>query len=161
TYVWFDALLNYYTFAQGRWPTDAQIIGKDILVPAHVIYWTIMLEAMRLPQPRRFVVHGWWLARGAKMSKSLGNVMNPMDYIDVYGADAFRYFVLSEMVTGQDADFTHERFVVRYESELANKFGNLVQRTIAMIGKYREGIAPTYSAEELDRTEQLLMSDSD
>ncbi len=166
TYVWFDALLNYVTFADGNWPADrnwgadAQIIGKDILVPAHGVYWPIMLKALGLPLPKKLIVHGWWLSRGTKMSKSLGNVMNPIDYIDVYGPDAFRYFVLREMATGQDADFTHERFMVRYEADLANTLGNLVQRTVAMIGKYRAGTVPSYEAALVTAEDAELQRDN-
>ncbi|MCS7064499.1 MAG: methionine--tRNA ligase [Methylacidiphilales bacterium] len=154
TYVWFDALLNYISFAfnadgTSRWPADIQLIGKDILIPAHGIYWPAMLIALGLEWPRRLLVHGWWMNRGAKMSKSIGNVVDPVPYIEHWGADAFRYFVMREMVTGQDADFSDERFADRYSFDLANDWGNLVQRTLSMVHRYRGGCVPQ-SAEEME-----------
>jgi methionyl-tRNA synthetase len=155
TYVWFDALSNYATFAtdgqgKNRWPADLHIIGKDILVPAHAIYWPCMLEALGMPQPKQFLVHGWWQVRGEKMSKSTGNVVNPLDLIEVYGVDAFRYFVMREMSVGYDADFTPEQFASRYNADLANTLGNLVNRSISMLNRYRQGVVPSVPvAEEL------------
>ncbi|MCH2036935.1 MAG: class I tRNA ligase family protein, partial [Puniceicoccaceae bacterium] len=110
TYVWFDALTNYITaagygtetFAQ-NWPADYHVIGKDILVPPHAVYWPIMLKALEIDLPKHLLVHGWWLSSGAKMSKSTGEVVNPLDLIEQYGADAFRYFVTREMNVGQDS----------------------------------------------------------
>jgi methionyl-tRNA synthetase len=95
TYVWFDALLNYYSAVVDRpelWREVRHVIGKDILVPPHAVYWPIMLHAAGLPLPRGIIAHGWWLQRGAKMSKSTGNALNPLDLVDEFGADAFRYF---------------------------------------------------------------------
>ncbi len=148
TYVWFDALVNYVSFSGWggsgcRWPADVQTIGKDILVPAHGIYWTIMLKALGIEQPRRFLVHGWWHLRGEKMSKTTGNVIDPLELIDRFGADAFRYYVLREMTVGQDADFSPENFAARYRSDLGNDFGNLVNRAISMIRRYRAGTVPS------------------
>ncbi|MDR3317175.1 MAG: class I tRNA ligase family protein [Puniceicoccales bacterium] len=159
TYVWFDALINYISAVgygsehfSDRWPADIQVIGKDILVPAHAVYWPIMLHAAGIPPPRKLLVHGWWLVRGGeKMSKSLGNVVNPLDYAGSYGADAFRYFVLREMVVGQDSNFTHELFLSHYTADLADDLGNLLSRLIHMLGRYCGGIIP---AVELEETEE-------
>ncbi|MDR0678763.1 MAG: methionine--tRNA ligase [Puniceicoccales bacterium] len=150
TYVWFDALINYIS-AVGYgtesfvnfWPADMHVIGKDILAPAHAVYWPIMLHAVGLPPPRHLLVHGWWLARGgAKMSKSEGNAVRPMDYAAAYGPDAFRYFVLREMNVGQDSNFSHELFVARYRSDLANDLGNLLSRLVSMMNRYCGGNIP-------------------
>ncbi len=154
TYVWFDALLNYVTFAgynaepgsglplfEELWPCQAHVIGKDILVPPHGIYWPIMLHAMGFSdqQMPRLVVHGWWNFGGAKMSKSLGNVIDPHQLIQQFGPDAIRYYLLRDVVMGQDADFSIERLIERYNSELANEFGNLLNRTLSMALRYRNG----------------------
>ncbi len=149
TYVWFDALLNYVS-AMGDgpntwakyWPADVHVIGKDILVPPHAVYWPIMLKACGLALPKSFLVHGWWLISGAKMSKSLGNVIDPLSLIEDYGADAFRFFLLREMSVGQDGDFSLERFMIRYKSDLANDLGNLVSRLVNMLSRYSEGKVP-------------------
>ena len=156
TYVWFDALINYISavgYGTERfndfWPADVEIIGKDILSPAHAIYWPIMLRAIGLEMPRRLVVHGWWLAKGGeKMSKSLGNVVRPIDYATVYGSDAFRYFVLSEMNVGQDSDFSHELFAARYRSDLSNDLGNLLSRVVSMVERYCGGVIPAAKVNE-------------
>jgi methionyl-tRNA synthetase len=155
TYVWFDALLNYVTFAGYQadpgsnlpdfadlWPCQAHVIGKDIMVPAHGIYWPIMLHAMGFPddQMPRLTVHGWWNVEGAKMSKSLGNVVDPAQLADQYGADALRYYLMRDIATGQDADFSIERLLIRYHSDLANGLGNLVNRTINMVQRYHSGL---------------------
>ena len=155
TYVWFDALLNYVTFAGYQadpgsnlpdfadlWPCRAHIIGKDIMVPAHGIYWPIMLHAMGFPdeQMPRLTVHGWWNVEGAKMSKSLGNVIDPSLLADQYGPDALRYYLMRDIATGQDADFSIERLLIRYHSDLANGLGNLVNRTINMVQRYHSGL---------------------
>jgi methionyl-tRNA synthetase len=156
TYVWFDALTNYISFAgydpemnnyekqpeefRERWTKDTiQIIGKDILVPAHGIYWLIMLHAIGFPDEAmpQLLVHGWWNLRGAKMSKSAGNIIDPFVLIEKYGADAVRYYLMSDIATGKDADFTEERLVERYNADLANSLGNLLNRSLTMIEKYR------------------------
>jgi methionyl-tRNA synthetase len=155
TYVWFDALTNYISFAgydpsvssfilqpssfRERWPA-LQVIGKDILVPAHGIYWLIMLHAIGFPdeQMPQLLVHGWWNLGGAKMSKSTGNIVDPCVLIDKYGADALRYYLMSDIVTGRDADFSEERLVERYNTDLANSLGNLLNRTLTMVGKYQD-----------------------
>ncbi|MBL9215267.1 MAG: methionine--tRNA ligase [Opitutaceae bacterium] len=145
TYVWFDALLNYYSAVAdkpGVWPATIHVIGKDILVPPHAVYWPIMLHAAGLPLPKGIVAHGWWLQRGAKMSKSTGNALNPLDLVAEFGVDAFRYFLIREMNVGQDSDFTLEQFMVRYNSELANNLGNLVNRTLNMTTRFAGGVVP-------------------
>jgi methionyl-tRNA synthetase len=159
TYVWFDALVNYVSFAAGNWPATAHVIGKDILIPAHAVYWPIMLKALGLEQPRQLIVHGWWMNRGAKMSKSVGNVVDPAPYVDRYGADALRYFVMRDMVLGQDSDFTDEKIQQRYQSDLGNDLGNLVNRTLSMLQRYRQGIVPAYETSHLTDGDRELASD--
>jgi methionyl-tRNA synthetase len=160
TYVWFDALVNYYSAVvdkPGLWPADIHVIGKDILVPPHAVYWPIMLHAAGLPPPRALLVHGWWTQRGAKMSKSMGNALNPLDLVTEFGVDAFRYFLIREMNVGQDSDFTREQFLVRYNSELANNLGNLVNRTLNMVTRFAGGVIPAVEiAEEHERELRAL-----
>ena len=163
TYVWFDALTNYYSFANVkgdlRWPPDLQIIGKDILIPAHGVYWTIMLMALGLELPKHLLVHGFWTNSGAKISKSNAkSLVDPVPYVEKFGPDALRYFVLREMVLGQDADFSDERFETRYD-ELRNKLGNLVQRTLKMINSYRAGVIPNYDGFHLEEIDAPLRTD--
>jgi methionyl-tRNA synthetase len=146
TYVWFDALINYYSAVAdlpGIWPATWHVIGKDILVPPHAVYWPIMLRAARLPLPGGIIAHGWWLQSGSKMSKSTGNALNPLDLVTEFGADAFRYFLMREMNVGQDSEFTREQFLVRYNSELANNLGNLVNRTLNMTTRFAAGTIPS------------------
>ena len=156
-YVWFDALANYMTAvgygdtspgAAARfghyWPADVHLIGKEI-VRQHGIYWPAFLMAADLPVPRQLVSHGWWMMDGAKMSKSIGNVVRPKDYVERFGLDAFRYFVMREMMFGQDADFNDDAFVGRYNADLANDLGNLVSRATTMIHRYCGGIVPPAS----------------
>jgi methionyl-tRNA synthetase len=159
TYVWFDALINYisavgYRSDEGRfkdwWPCSCHLIGKDILT-THTVYWPTMLKAMGLEMPQSIFAHGWWLTGRTKMSKSLGNVVNPMEMIDRYGVDAFRYFLIAEMTLGQDASFTEEAFVKRYNSDLANDLGNVANRVLNMLSRYcdsRIPPAPTMAALE-------------
>ncbi|WP_269526472.1 methionine--tRNA ligase [Coraliomargarita parva] len=160
TYVWFDALTNYITGAgygtdefEKHWPADYHVIGKDILVPPHAVYWPIMLKALDIELPKHFLVHGWWLSSGAKMSKSTGDVVNPLDLIEQFGADAFRYFVTREMNVGQDSEFSLELFMSRYNSDLANDLGNLVSRLLNMGGRYTEGKVPAVSVDETPEQE--------
>lgn len=150
TYVWVDALLNYVTapgFAADRdnfrkwWPADVHLIGKDILT-THAVYWPAMLFALGIPLPRMIFAHGWWLTADTKMSKSLGNIVDPLDLVDEYGVDAVRYYLAREMVLGQDANFTMDSFVKRYNSDLANDFGNLLNRVSGLIGKHFNGCVP-------------------
>lgn len=143
TYVWFDALLSYVSAvdAAGRpelWPHVRHLIGKDI-VKQHTIFWLTMLMSAELPLYRRLHVHGHWLADGQKMSKSLGNVVRPLEMAARYGNDAFRYHILREMAFGQDADFTEAALVTRFNADLANGLGNLASRVLAMQQRYFEG----------------------
>jgi methionyl-tRNA synthetase len=153
-YVWFDALTNYMTAvgyggtdeAASRafatfWPADVHLIGKEI-VRQHGIYWPAFLMAAGIDVPRKLVSHGWWLMDGAKMSKSLGNVVRPADYVRLFGVDGLRYFVMREMVFGQDADFTDETILGRYNADLANDLGNLVSRATTMVHRYCGGVVP-------------------
>jgi methionyl-tRNA synthetase len=143
TYVWFDALLGYVSAvsAAGRpelWPHVRHLIGKDI-VKTHAVYWPTMLMAAELPLFRAIRVHGYWTRDGAKMSKSLGNVVDPLEMQARYGHDVFRYFLLREMAFGQDADFSESALVTRLNAELANGLGNLASRVLAMQQRYFEG----------------------
>ncbi|MFA4945659.1 MAG: methionine--tRNA ligase [Lentisphaeria bacterium] len=146
-YVWFDALINYISavgygsdpaaFAKW-WPASCHLIGKDILT-THTVYWPIMLKAIGIELPRAIFAHGWWLVGRDKMSKSLGNVVNPMEMCERYGVDPFRYFLLAEMSLGQDASFTEEAFIGRYNSDLANDLGNLASRVLKMAHRFLGG----------------------
>lgn len=146
TYVWFDALISYVSALQAHgedtlhamWPAAHHIIGKDILKP-HAVFWPAMLMALNLPIFQRLLVHGYWNFGDSKMSKSLGNVVRPLDMKARYGMDALRYFVLREMAFGQDATFTENAFVTRINADLANNLGNLVSRTLAMQQRYFAG----------------------
>ena len=149
-YVWFDALTNYLTAAgfpddQARldryWPADVHLMGKEI-VRQHTVYWPAFLMAADLPVPKRVIGHGWWLMNEAKMSKSLGNVVRPQGYVERFGVDALRYFVMREMVLGQDANFADEAFLTRYNADLANDLGNVVSRVTTMIQRYCGGVVP-------------------
>ncbi|HSH09919.1 MAG TPA: class I tRNA ligase family protein, partial [Oceanipulchritudo sp.] len=148
TYVWFDALINYISaigygtdkFSE-NWPVDYHVIGKDILVPAHSVYWPAMLKAAGVELPKALLVHGWWHVGGQKMSKSTGLKIDPIEFADTYGADALRYFLTREMNVGQDSDFTLELFLGRYSADLANTLGNLVSRLLNMAGRnFPEGL---------------------
>ena len=150
-YVWFDALLNYVTalgFARDGedvtgtfWPADVHLIGKDIL-KFHAVYWPALLMAAELELPKRLFVHGFLLMDGEKMSKSLGNVLDPFAVMERFGTDALRFYCLREVSFGQDGSVSTAGFEARYESELANDYGNLASRTLAMIARYREGVVP-------------------
>ena len=160
TYVWFDALTNYITAAgygtdafETHWPADYHVIGKDILVPPHAVYWPIMLKALEMDLPKHFLVHGWWLSSGAKMSKSGGDVVNPLDLIEQFGPDAFRYFVTREMNVGQDSEFSLDLFMSRYNSDLANDLGNLLSRLLNMGSRYAGGKVPIASIDEAPERE--------
>jgi methionyl-tRNA synthetase len=157
TYVWFDALVNYYSAVVDRpgvWPATYHVIGKDILLPPHAVYWPIMLHAAGLPLPHGLIVHGWWQQDGAKMSKSTGNALNPLDLVNEFGVDAFRYFLIREMNVGQDSDFTRELFLARYNSDLANDLGNLINRTLNMTNRFGGGVVP--AVEVVEETEKEL-----
>jgi len=154
TYVWFDALVNYisaagYLFDEKRfrrwWPASCHLIGKDILT-THTVYWPTMLKAMGLPMPETIFAHGWWLAGDSKMSKSAGNVVNPMDFADRYGVDAFRYFLMAEMTLGQDCHFSEAGFIRRYNADLANDLGNLLNRVLKLVASHCGGRCPDADA---------------
>jgi len=157
TYVWFDALINYVTaldYPDGEkfktfWPVAEHLIAKDILKP-HGIYWPTMLKAAGIEPYRHLNVHGYWNSDQNKMSKSLGNVVRPLDLKDKYGLDAFRYFLLRDMVFGLDSNFSEEAFVQRLNSDLANDLGNLVSRTITMAVKYCDGKVPEINPQKKD-----------
>jgi methionyl-tRNA synthetase len=167
TYVWFDALVNYASIAAahpdlGLWPADIHVIGKDI-VKFHAVYWPIMLKAMGLPLPKQILVHGWWQKDGARISKSTGNVIDPVAVIDEWGLDAVRFYILRELDIGPDGNWTDAGFRSRYQAELANGLGNLVNRSLSMLKRYRQGIVPAPSnelaadaAKAADETRALL-----
>ena len=150
TYVWFDALINYIsTFgtldeikACESWPAAHHLIGKDILT-THSVYWATMLKAIGLPLPQNIFAHGWWTVNGQKMSKSVGNVVEPNHLIDQFGVDVIRYFLLREVPFGLDGDFSHKALIGRINSDLANNLGNLLNRTLNMLKKYFKGELPT------------------
>jgi methionyl-tRNA synthetase len=149
-YVWFDALINYVTAAgylsdEARfarlWPQAMHLIGKDILT-IHAVYWPTMLHALGLPQPKAIVAHGWWVIEGAKISKSRGPKVQPLDLAAVYGADAFRYFLVRDGALDRDAEFSRARIESRYQGDLANDLGNLLHRVVSMVVRYCEGRVP-------------------
>jgi methionyl-tRNA synthetase len=169
TYVWFDALVNYVSLPGALadpvvraalpdihggeetkplelWPADAHLIGKDIL-KFHSVYWPIMLKAAGLPLPRQILVHGFWQKEGEKISKSTGNIVDPVAVVQEWGLDAFRYYVLRELELGPDGNWTDAGFQSRYQAELANGLGNLVNRSLSMLKRYRNGVVPAPSNE--------------
>jgi methionyl-tRNA synthetase len=177
TYVWFDALSNYITIpaAQGdpgvpealhasrstlhaplsAWPADIHLVGKDI-VKFHAVYWPIMLKAMGAALPKQVLVHGWWQKDGQRMSKSTGNVVDPVAVISEWGVDAFRFYVLRELDIGPDGNWTEAGFKARYTAELANGLGNLVNRSLSMLKRYRNGVVPQVSNELAPETEKVI-----
>ena len=165
TYVWFDALTNYLSIPRSRgeeaelWPADIHVIGKDIL-KFHAVYWPIMLKAAGLELPKQVLVHGWWQKDNQKMSKSTGNVVDPVTVIDDWGLDAFRYYVVRELAIGPDGNWTDEGFATRYGAELANGLGNLMNRSLSMLNRYREGVVPEpndeLSAEAIAARDKLV-----
>ena len=177
TYVWFDALVNYISIAAAHgdptilaalkseignrkseielWPADIHVIGKDI-VKFHAVYWPIMLKAMGLPLPKQVLVHGWWRKDGAKISKSTGNIVDPVAVIDEWGVDAFRFYVLRELDIGADGNWTDAGFEARYNAELANGLGNLVNRSLSMLKRYRDGVVPASSNELSDEVQKNI-----
>ena len=178
TYVWFDALVNYISVPAALgdqtvlakseignrkseidlWPADLHVIGKDIL-KFHAVYWPIMLKAMGLPLPKQILAHGWWQKDGSKIAKSLGNVVDPVAIIDEWGLDAFRFYVLRELDIGPDGNWTDAGFRSRYQAELANGLGNLVNRSLSMLKRYRNGVVPAPS-NELAADAQKVIADT-
>lgn len=168
-YVWFDALLNYLTAVGFQtddamfrkwWPVQFHLIGKDIL-KTHTIYWPAMLKSIGLELPRTIFAHGWWLLEGGKISKSKGNVVDPLTLLDEFGTDAFRYYLLADMPVGQDTSFSKERFIVRYNSDLANNVGNLANRVLKLIAATTGGKIPAlYKLQEVDRDFQQEILDT-
>ncbi|HEY5910695.1 MAG TPA: class I tRNA ligase family protein [Verrucomicrobiae bacterium] len=166
TYVWFDALSNYISVpaaagdagvpedlrlsgaagGDALWPADIHVIGKDIL-KFHSVYWPIMLKAMGAPLPRQVLAHGWWQKDSQKIAKSTGNIVDPVAVIDEWGVDAFRFYVLRELDIGPDGNWTDAGFRARYQAELANGLGNLVNRSLSMLKRYRAGQVPRVSSE--------------
>ncbi len=166
TYVWFDALVNYISVPAAHgdpgilsalgyqpssinhplslWPADIHVIGKDI-IKFHAVYWPIMLKAMGLPLPKQVLAHGWWQRDGEKMSKSTGNVVDPIAVIKEWGVDAFRFYVVRELDIASDGNWTDEGFRHRYNSELADGLGNLLNRALSMLRRYRNGLVAPVS----------------
>jgi len=177
TYVWFDALVNYISvpaaladpvaaravnyqpstinYPLSAWPADIHVIGKDIL-KFHSVYWPIMLKAMGAPLPKQIVVHGWWQKDGEKMSKTTGNVVDPIAVINEWGVDAFRFYVIRELDIGPDGNWTDEGFKARYKAELADALGNLVNRSLSMLKRYRNGVVPSQSNELAADAEKVV-----
>lgn len=177
-YVWFDALVNYISFAgyladeagntgmpdfKALWPADAHVIGKDILVPAHAIYWPIMLHALGFSDDEmpKLIVHGWWNIKGQKMSKSLGNVVDPNNTSDIFTPEGLRYYLMRDMATGYDADLSEERMEMAYNKELAGGLGNLLNRSINMAQKYRSGkLTPGSHDDEVNQALRQTVADA-
>lgn len=181
TYVWFDALSNYISVPAAQadpgvpaslvpqpapkaglslWPADLHLIGKDIL-QFHAVYWPIMLRAMGAALPKQILAHGWWQKDGQKMSKSTGNVVDPMLVINEWGTDAFRFYVLRELDIGPDGNWTDGGFRARYSAELANGLGNLVNRSLSMLQRYRGGSVPKASRELATDAERIIAETRD
>lgn len=170
TYVWFDALINYVSFAgylaepgsglpefSKLWPADCEVIGKDILVPAHGVYWPAMLHAMGFSDEEMptLLVHGWWNINGEKMSKSIGNVVDPNLLVEEFGPEPVRYYLVRDITTGKDANFDADRLVMLYNTELANDLGNLCNRSINMTRRYCESVLPAPGEYDDDASKAL------
>lgn len=155
-YVWFDALINYISAIgygtdafENIWPASIHMMAKDIL-RQHAIYWPIMLKALDIPMPKHVIAHGWWTIAGDKMSKTTGNVVDPINMSDLYGVDTFRYFMLREARLGSDGNYSEDLLIERLNSDLANDLGNLVHRSIAMMVKYFGGEVPAVNVDKLN-----------
>ena len=167
-YVWLDALTNYLTAtgfpdenAEGYrkfWPADLHMVGKDI-VRFHAVYWPAFLMGAGVEPPKRVFAHGWWTNEGQKISKSLGNIIDPYEIRDQYGLDQVRFFLLREVPFGNDGDFSHSSMVNRMNTELANDLGNLAQRSLSMIGRYCDGKLP--EADPLSEDDEALLAQAD
>jgi len=160
TYVWFDALLNYISSIDWKendnfdfwWPANYHLIGKDIIT-THAVYWPTMLMALNIPLPKTLLAHGWWLTDDSKMSKSVGNVIKPLDIADEFGVDSLRYYLMRNMVLGQDSSFSRDTFIKRYNSDLANDYGNVINRITILIEKNFMGLCPKpaqYKTDEIN-----------
>lgn len=167
-YVWVDALTNYLTgvgypdtespLFQRYWPADLHMIGKDI-IRFHTVYWPAFLMSAGVALPKRVFAHGFLLHRGEKMSKSVGNVVDPVALVDTFGVDQLRYFLLREVPFGQDGSYTEEAIITRINADLANELGNLAQRSLSMIAKNLDGVVPEPG--EYDGADQLLLQQAD
>ena len=165
-YVWLDALTNYITYAgyvtdenkfKHCWPADIHIVGKDI-IRFHAIYWPAFLMAAELPVPKRIFAHGWWTNDGEKISKSLGNVINPIELVNDYGLDQIRYFLLREVPFGNDGDFSKSQVIARINSDLSNNLGNLVQRVISFCIKNTNSKVPDHKSKFLEMDLEIIQS---
>jgi methionyl-tRNA synthetase len=155
-YVWLDALTNYWTAADGFWPANLHMVGKDIL-RFHTVYWPAFLMSAKLETPARVFAHGWWTIEGEKMSKSLGNVVAPAHLVEKYGLDQTRYFLLREVPFGSDGNFSRQSMFDRINADLANNIGNLAQRTLSMITKNCDGAVPQVEPEKIQPQDAILM----
>jgi methionyl-tRNA synthetase len=168
-YVWVDALTNYLTGAgypdtsseafEKYWPADLHMIGKDI-IRFHTVYWPAFLMSAGIALPERVFVHGFLLNRGEKMSKSVGNVVDPIALVDAFGLDQVRYFLLREVPFGQDGSYGEDAIIGRINSDLANEFGNLAQRSLSMVNKNLDGVVPAPGAFTTDDDELLALADA-
>ena len=167
-YVWVDALTNYLTgvgypdteseLFRRYWPADLHMIGKDI-IRFHTVYWPAFLMSAGIDSPRRVFAHGFLLNRGEKMSKSVGNIVDPVTLVDTFGLDQVRYFLLREVPFGQDGSYSEDAIITRINTDLANELGNLAQRSLSMVAKNLDGIVPTPGEFSTDDTELLAIAD--